>query len=67
MVTGAPGCIKNSTHCRQILLNGIIIDESHLKPFDYEIINESQIVIKNNKLDTKSLFSILNLQFGNIP
>jgi hypothetical protein len=56
---------NNSTHCKQILLNGIKVDTSLLKGLDYKIINSRQIVIKNNTLNVPDLFDRLNLKFGN--
>ena len=58
---------QNSANCKQILLNGIIVDESKLKLYDYVIINKklNQIIIKNNQLNITELFSKLDLKFGN--
>jgi hypothetical protein len=57
----------NTTYCKQILLNGFKIDKSLLEGFDYEIINQNHIVIKNSNLNVYELFNKLNLKFGNIP
>lgn len=46
-----------------ILLNGFNIDSELLKIFDYTIIDKDCIVIKNNVLSIKKLFSKLNLEF----
>lgn len=55
----------NSLQSKQILLNGIIINDTLLDSFEYEKINQSHIVIKNNKLVVNELFSKLDLKFGN--
>jgi hypothetical protein len=58
---------SKATHCKQILLNGIKIDSSLQKQFDFEVLNNNQSVIKNNKLNVDELFTKLNLKFGNTP
>ncbi|MBU1720471.1 MAG: hypothetical protein KKA07_15515 [Bacteroidetes bacterium] len=55
---------SNSIHCKQILFNGIDIDESLLEEFDHEFINSDQMIIKDNRLNTNELFARLNLNFG---
>ena len=56
---------SNSKHCKQILLNGVKVNSLLLNKVDYEIINQNQIVIKNNSLNVFELFDKLGLKYGN--
>ena len=56
---------SNSKYCKQILLNGVKIDNSLLDEFDHEIINQNQIIIMNNCLNVFELFEKLGLKYGN--
>ncbi|NQU34674.1 MAG: hypothetical protein HQ521_15700 [Bacteroidetes bacterium] len=56
---------SNSKYCKQILLNGVKIDNSILNEFDHEIINQNQIIIMNNSLSVFELFEKLGLKYGN--
>lgn len=56
---------EKSEFCKRILLVGFSIDDAQLESFEYEIIGNDHILIKNNKLSTKSLFERLGFEFGN--
>jgi len=55
----------NSVHCKQILLSGITVEMALLTPFEYEIIDQNSILIKNNNLPMADLFGKLKLNYGN--
>ncbi|MFA7273716.1 MAG: hypothetical protein WC044_07595 [Crocinitomicaceae bacterium] len=49
---------------KTILLNGMTLSDSLLKPFDSEILSPNQVVIKNNQLPLDTLFVQLERKFG---
>lgn len=55
----------SAKHSKQILLNGFEIDQELLQPFDHEVLNNKQLVIRNNALEVADLLARLNLKFGN--
>lgn len=54
-----------SQSCEGILLIGFYEDGLNLDDFDYEILNEKYIWIKNHQTSPPILFKKLNIQFGN--
>jgi len=49
-----------------ILLNGLEIQKEYLENFDHEYISSNLILIRNNGLKNREIFTKLNLEYGNL-
>ncbi len=56
---------QDSQNCKNILLNGVKVDNAVLNTINYERLNQNQIIIYNDTMTVGELFTYLNLKFGN--
>ncbi len=58
---------KEGKFAKNILVNGIVIQDSILQKVDFKRLSIDQVLIKNNKLEVSKLFQSLGIKYGNTP